>query len=166
MWDMINIPAYAFSDADLNRFTYSVYYAMNCFKGGIFVQLCGWMGTAHLWVGAVSDTDYNKRAGYMEEQEQFAEGDLVLINGVLTLLAFLNIYDIRGIVPKLILTELGSNLCFSLRLPRVTSISTAFKHYFLHLWLQIEVVMSVLSTFLSDRGMSNRGFSRAQILNR
>ena len=60
MWDMTNIPAYAFSDADLNRFTYSVYYAMNCFKGGIFVQLCGWMGTAHLWVGAVSDTDYNK----------------------------------------------------------------------------------------------------------
>ena len=51
------------------------------------------MGAAHLWVGAVSDTDYNKRAGYMEEQEQFAEGDSVLINGVLTLLSFLNIND-------------------------------------------------------------------------
>ena len=50
------------------------------------------MGAAHLWVGAVSDTDYNKRAGYMEEQEQFAEGDLVLINGVLTLLAFISEY--------------------------------------------------------------------------
>ena len=37
MWDMTNIPAYAFSDADLNRFTYSIYYDMNCFKGGIFV---------------------------------------------------------------------------------------------------------------------------------
>ena len=44
MWNMTNIPAYAFSDADLNRFTDSVYYAMNCSKGGIFVQLCGWMG--------------------------------------------------------------------------------------------------------------------------
>ena len=40
-----------------------------------------------------SGADYNKRAGYMEEQEQFAEGDLVLINGVLTLLSFLNIND-------------------------------------------------------------------------
>ena len=70
----------------------------------------------------------------------------------------------RGIVPKLMLTELGSNLCISLRLPRVTSISTAFKYYFLHLWLQIEVVTNVLSTYLSDRGMSNRGFSRAEIL--
>ena len=29
----------------------------------------------------------------MGEQEQFAEKDLVLINGVLILLAFLNIYD-------------------------------------------------------------------------
>ena len=29
----------------------------------------------------------------MEEQEKFAEGDLVIINGVLTLLAFLSIYD-------------------------------------------------------------------------
>ena len=49
------------------------------------------MGTTHLWVGAVSDTDYNKRAEYMDEQEQFAEGDMGLINGVLTLLAFMNI---------------------------------------------------------------------------
>lgn len=51
MWGMTNIPVYAFSDADLNRFTYSVYYAMNRLKGGIFVQLCGWMGAAHLWLG-------------------------------------------------------------------------------------------------------------------
>ena len=28
----------------------------------------------------------------MEEQEQFAEGDLVIINGVLTLLAFISEY--------------------------------------------------------------------------
>ena len=47
---------------------------MNCFKGGVFVQLCGWMGTAPLWTGAVSDTDYNKRAGYLQEQKQFAKG--------------------------------------------------------------------------------------------
>ena len=109
MWDMTSIPAFAFSDADLNRFTYSVYYAMNCFKGGIFIQLCGWMGTAHLWVGAVSDTDYNKRAGYMEEQEQFAEEDLVLINGVLMLLAFMNIYG-KGYRAKAVAHRAGKQL--------------------------------------------------------
>ena len=71
MWDMTNIHAYAFSDADFNRMTYSKFYAENCFKGGVFIQLCGWLGTANLWTGAVSDTDYNKRAGYLQEQEQF-----------------------------------------------------------------------------------------------
>ena len=41
MWDMTNIEAYAFSDADLQRLTYSRYYAMNCFKGGVFTQVGG-----------------------------------------------------------------------------------------------------------------------------
>ena len=77
MWDMTSIPTPAFSDADLNRITYSKYYAMNCFKGGIGVQLCGWILTAVLWTGAVSDTDYNKRAGYLQEQEEFQKNDLV-----------------------------------------------------------------------------------------
>ena len=144
MWDMTNIPVYAFSDADLNRFTYSVYYAMNCFKGGIFIQLCGWMGTAHLWVGAVSDTDYNKRAGYMEEQEQFAEEDLVLINGVLMLLAFMNIYG-KGYRAKAVAHRAGKQLVLQPDFvsPRAISISTAIKHCIQRLWLQIEVVMSV-----------------------
>ena len=42
--------------------------------------LCGWIATADLWTGAVSDTDYNKRAGYLQEQEEFQRKDLV--NGV------------------------------------------------------------------------------------
>ena len=72
MWDMTNIPAYGFSDAHFNRLTYSKYYAQNCFKGGIGTQLCGWIVTANLWTGAVSDTDFNKRApGYLQEQEHF-----------------------------------------------------------------------------------------------
>lgn len=40
----------------------SKYYAENCFKGGVGTQLCGWILTAPLWTGAVSDTDYNRRA--------------------------------------------------------------------------------------------------------
>jgi hypothetical protein len=66
MWDMTNIRAFGFSDADCNRITFSKYYNQNCFKGGVFAQLCGLIGTWSLWTGAVSDTDYNKRAGYIQ----------------------------------------------------------------------------------------------------
>ncbi|EJK48707.1 hypothetical protein THAOC_32473 [Thalassiosira oceanica] len=109
MWDMTNIPACAFSDPNMNRITYSVYYAMNCFKGGVFVQLCGWMGTAPLWTGAVSDTDYNKRAGYIKEQHQFARDDLVMVDGVRGYRAFLNIYD-KGYRAKLVAHREGEQL--------------------------------------------------------
>ena len=71
----------------------------------------------------------------------------------------------RGTVPKLLLTELESNLCFSLTLPRAISISTAIKHCVQRLWLQIEEVMNVQSMFPSDLGMSSEGFSQIQILN-
>ena len=42
MCDMTNIEAYGFSDANLQRLTYSKYYNQNCFnfKGGVFAQLC------------------------------------------------------------------------------------------------------------------------------
>ncbi len=39
MWDMTNIYAYTFTDADLQRITYSEYYKENCFKDGVFTQL-------------------------------------------------------------------------------------------------------------------------------
>ena len=64
MWDMTNIDAYGFSDADLQQLTYSKYYNGNVFIGGLFTQLCGWIGAADLWPGGVSDTDYNRREGY------------------------------------------------------------------------------------------------------
>lgn len=35
------------------------YYDQNCFKGGIFTQLSGWLGTADLWTSTVSDTDFH-----------------------------------------------------------------------------------------------------------
>ena len=56
MWDMTGIKAYQFGAAELQRGTYSEYYASNCFKGGIFCQLSSWMGTHDLWGGIVSDT--------------------------------------------------------------------------------------------------------------
>ena len=82
---------------------------MNCFKGGVFVQLCGWMGTAPLWTGAVSDTDYNKRAGYLQEQKQYAQDDLIEVRGVKGYRAFLNIYD-KGYRAKLVAHREGEQL--------------------------------------------------------
>ena len=40
MWDMTNVSAYGFTDADFQRITYSEYYNENCFKGGVFTQIC------------------------------------------------------------------------------------------------------------------------------
>ena len=67
MWDMTNVSAFAFSDASLQRATYSDYYGENCFKGGIFCQLCGWLGNEDLCGGRVSDSDYNNNVGYLKD---------------------------------------------------------------------------------------------------
>ena len=54
MWDDTNIPfTYKPSSAMNQRLTYSSYYGMNCAKGGVFLQLCGWMGVEELWCGAI-----------------------------------------------------------------------------------------------------------------
>lgn len=89
MWDMTGIKSYAFGDADTQRNTWSKYYAGNCFKGAIGVQLAGWIVLWALWSGNVSDTDYNKRAGYLEAQSLFQNDDKVDDQ----VLPFTNIYD-------------------------------------------------------------------------
>ena len=96
MWNMTNVSAFAFTDAALQRATYSHYYGENCFKGGIFAQLCGWLGNEDLWGGAVGDSDYHNDAGYLEEQRRFQESDLV--DG--EVIQFLNLLD-RGFRGKM-----------------------------------------------------------------
>jgi DDE superfamily endonuclease len=71
MWDNTNVPLYQPSSPDAQRNTYSPYYKANVGKGGVFVQLCGWMGTQELWVGAVSDTEYLLRSGILQQQQNF-----------------------------------------------------------------------------------------------
>jgi hypothetical protein len=93
MWDMTNIPAYSFSDAVFQRFTYSQYYEENCFKGSVSVQLNGWIQEGELWPGRVSDSNYNRREGYLQKQHEFQEGDLVEMYGKLDVSPFLNVYD-------------------------------------------------------------------------
>ena len=49
---------------------------MNCAKGGVFLQLCGWLGVEKLWVGATSDSHYQIHNKIFEKQRDFAAKDL------------------------------------------------------------------------------------------
>ena len=78
MWDDTNIPfCFKPSSAKNQRLTYSSYYSMNCAKGGVFLQLCGWMGVAELWCGGISDTIYIEKEKILERQNDFANKDRV-----------------------------------------------------------------------------------------
>ena len=111
MWDMTNVSAPAFSDASLQRATYSDYYAENCFKAGVFCQMCGWLGNDNLWGGGVSDSYYNENAGYLKDQEKFQENDIVVGDGDSEgkVVEFLNILD-RGYRGKLAAWSKGKQL--------------------------------------------------------
>lgn len=75
-WDNTNVDmSFKPTDASLNRRIYSSYYGGNVAKGGVFLQLCGWLGAFSLWDGAVSDTKYLSDSGILELQKQFAEED-------------------------------------------------------------------------------------------
>ncbi|HSN65142.1 MAG TPA: hypothetical protein VLS94_00795 [Fusibacter sp.] len=76
MWDNTNVNFYGKpTDAMLQRLTFSQYYNGNVAKGGVFLQLCGWLGGWELWSGAVSDTDYFDSSGILEFQKMFQEAD-------------------------------------------------------------------------------------------
>ena len=77
-WDDTNVPFnYKPRKANNQQLAYSSYYSMNCAKGGVYLQLCGWLGVADLWVGATSDSHYQEHSGIFERQEAFAAADLV-----------------------------------------------------------------------------------------
>ena len=90
MWDDTNVNlSFQPNGADEQRLTYSMYYNANCAKGGVFLQLCGWTGVDHLWVGATSDSHYQEHTHIFEKQHSFAKNDLN--NG--KYIAFTNIFD-------------------------------------------------------------------------
>jgi hypothetical protein len=72
------------SDALLQRLTYLAYYAGNVARVGIFVQLCGWLGTHELYPGAMPDIRYLNETGIFQEQAAFMaeDGGDALINEV------------------------------------------------------------------------------------
>ena len=76
MWDNTNVNFMGKpSDPDLQRQTFSLYYGQNVAKGGIFLQLCGWMGGWELHLGAISDTAYFENSGLLSEQLEFQKND-------------------------------------------------------------------------------------------
>ena len=77
-WDNKNVDMVFKPSMALNqRITYSCSYASNCAKGGVFVQLCDWIGTEELWTGAVSDSKYQDMTGIIRAQRKFSKEDLV-----------------------------------------------------------------------------------------
>lgn len=77
--------------ASIQKLTYNQYYSGNCAKVDVVLQPGGFVRVNHLWVGAISDTQYMIANRIFEEQEDFQKKDLV--NG--TELPFINILD-RG----------------------------------------------------------------------
>jgi len=60
------------SGAYEQRITYSPYYASNCSKAGVHIQLGGYMGGEELWVGAITDSQYQDETKIFDKQHQFA----------------------------------------------------------------------------------------------
>jgi hypothetical protein len=46
-------------------------YAIVATKGGVFLQLCGWLGDWALWLSAISDTEYFEKCDILEIQKRF-----------------------------------------------------------------------------------------------
>jgi DDE superfamily endonuclease len=71
-WDTTNVRlTYKPSAADAQRNTYSAYYGGNVAKGGVFIQLCGWIGTEDLFVGSICDTDYFEKSKILIKQQTY-----------------------------------------------------------------------------------------------
>ena len=67
---------------------------MNIYLQQKRVQLCGWIVTHDLWLGAVSDTMYQEKCGILKLQEDFAKSDMVGGKEI----PFLNISDQDAII--------------------------------------------------------------------
>ena len=80
MWDTTDMKLmFKRSDPDYQRLTYSLYYGQNVGKGGVCVQLCGWITTEELWTGAISDTEYFERSGILSTQQELG-GEKSFVN--------------------------------------------------------------------------------------
>jgi hypothetical protein len=61
------------SDSDLHRALHSEYYSMNCGKGGVATQQCGFIRNIPLAVGAIGDQGFLSVTQIFEKQKYFTE---------------------------------------------------------------------------------------------
>jgi hypothetical protein len=105
-------------------------------KGGVFTQCGGWLGTHELWGGNVSDSDYNRNAGYLEEQAAFQQ----------MICAMENFCDLQMYMTKDIkLGQVAGSMVNLLRSPSlggVTNASLAVIQFTRHQLHQIGLAMS------------------------
>ena len=59
------------------RISYSLYYAKNCQKDGVFLQICGWMELGDLWSGAINDSLYQTKTDIFPNKCKFIKNDRV-----------------------------------------------------------------------------------------
>lgn len=72
---MMNIPMLKPSCPGLQLLTFSSYCGGNVCKGGVSLQLCGYITTESLWVGRTPDGHYQTKCGILQKQKDFVSQD-------------------------------------------------------------------------------------------
>ena len=75
MHDNTNIGLPTASDGDQQRSLYSEYYGECCAKGGVCIQLCGWIRSTHLVTGHACDKKSTELTKILPQQQRFQEHD-------------------------------------------------------------------------------------------
>ena len=88
MHDNTNVTLVSPGDADKQQSLRSEYYAECCAKGGVSVQLGGWIHTHHLFTGGIDDNKYIQQSKILEQQELFQQQDTTTNQ-----ICFINIFD-------------------------------------------------------------------------
>ena len=89
MHDNTNIGLPTASDGDQQQSLYSEYYGECCAKGGVCIQLCGWICATHLVTGDACDIKTTELTKILPQQQQFQEHNKVN-NAVLLFLLVLD----------------------------------------------------------------------------
>ena len=90
MHDNTNINLVKPQSADKQRSLHSEYYGGSCAKGGVGVQLSGWIRTLHLLTGGIDDSGYIDLVKILKQQKLFQELDREALAAIIE---FINILD-------------------------------------------------------------------------
>lgn len=83
MHDNTNIKLPKPRAADKQRSLHIEYYAQSCAKGGVAVQLSGWIRKAPLFIGGIDDSAYIYKRKILKQQKLFQERDTEPLSSVI-----------------------------------------------------------------------------------